>query len=310
MQHKLTTILAVIVIIGTFSIGITHAQENNLVARLRVEDAGVEVFRINTAEWTAVRYETLVGVGDKVRTTAKGRAVLLVNDDLPNVILDPGTEIKIERLETTGARRPLLQVQALLGTASFVGVKAQLPEQSPLIVITPGFRADLLSADADIRIEPNGRSSLLVWTGSTQVTAGQGQPVTVKRGEGVRSPTAGPLSDVVPASTFAVLDSMLDGCPGRVEIFGDYQLNVRLGPGTQHPRIGSLANGSLVTAMGISTTTDNWFRVRYKGGFGWIQIISLFTGDCVVRPYPPSTGPENRTLFSDLTETFPQPSTK
>ena len=56
---------------------LVRAQGNNLVASLTRSSGKVEVNRVDTDQWIAINAETLVGVGDSIRTDSAGIATII-----------------------------------------------------------------------------------------------------------------------------------------------------------------------------------------------------------------------------------------
>jgi hypothetical protein len=285
-------------------VGQSDASINN-VAQLRVAGGVVEVQRINTAAWVPVRTESLVGVGDGIRTADGGRGTVSFLDGVLALDLSEQTEIVLEALSGDGTAFTT-RLKVLRGFATYRTVRS-LGEAEQFIVVTPGFSAVVQQGGGTLRVEPSSRSALLLPTGgAATVKADAGTPVGVSEGQGVRSEpesATAPLSDVVNVNSFPRLDSALDGCPSVIRLADDVQLNVRLGPSRSFPRIGGLADGTDVQAMGV-TNSSGWYRLKYKGGFGWIEVRTLpLARACAgLRVFPDGHGPENFAMFGDLTE--------
>lgn len=286
--------------------GQSEATANN-VAQLRVVGGTVEVQRINTAAWVAVRAESLVGVGDGIRTAEGGRGTLSFLDGVLALDLNEQTEILLETLSGEGAAFTT-RLKVLRGFATYRTLR-NLGEAEQYILDTPGFSAVVGQGVGTIRVEPSSRSALLLPAGgAASVAAAAGAPVILSEGQGVRSElenTTASLSDVVNVNSFPRLDSALDGCPSVIRLADDVQLNVRLGPSRSFPRIGGLADGTDVQAMGV-TNAGGWYRLKFKGGFGWVEVRTLpLARTCAgLRIFPDGHGPENIALFGDLTEKF------
>src|SRR5687768_3611920 len=80
--------------------GIAYAQ-SQLVGLLTTSSVGVEMQREGTEQWITINVESVVSVGDRIRTgTSGGATIRFVNDD-SYVTLGPDTLIRIDRLEET-----------------------------------------------------------------------------------------------------------------------------------------------------------------------------------------------------------------
>ena len=61
-------------------------------------------------------------------------------------------------------------------------------------------------------------------------------------------------------------------------------LNIRQGPGTQYPSVGTLARGERVSVIGRSTD-GQWWAIPYRGGAGWIfAALTRTEGDTAALP--------------------------
>jgi len=68
---------------------------------LITSSAGVELQREGTEQWVTINVESVVGVGDRIRTGESGSATLsFINED-SYVTLGPDTLVRIDRLEET-----------------------------------------------------------------------------------------------------------------------------------------------------------------------------------------------------------------
>jgi uncharacterized protein YraI len=94
------------------------------------------------------------------------------------------------------------------------------------------------------------------------------------------TPTATP---VTPAPTIPS-----GGVTGTAVVSVSGTLNMRSGPGTQHPVIGGLANGARVDLLGAA---QNGFRpIRYQGTDGWASAAYLTIGGTNPNPQVPPIG--------------------
>lgn len=263
-------VLAIFLLSATAPLMRAAAQENaNLVARLNVITAGVEVKRVRTSAWVAVRRESLIGVGDQIRIVEDGRAVLNFLDGV--VVATLGTNAMIELRVLSGTATDLrLELAVLSGFVDVASVRRFEADKAPLLIL-PAFQARVNLGETKLRVEPNGRSALLViGQSAAELTSGQAK-VVVGNGLGVRAAKDEPFSDVIPARDFPSLDTGLDGCPSSVQFPGDYTLNVRSGAALKFPIIGGFLSNSPVQIMGV-TASGGWYRVRYEQSYGWISI--------------------------------------
>lgn len=241
-------------------------QPVELAATMEVLSPGVEVLRVNTTNWVTINVEAIVGVGDRIRTGETGRARITYFADGVDVVILPNTEYLIDRFEGAGEQFRIAARVILGQTLQRIG--RLLDINSTYDINTPGMSLTVRGTEFAVRVEPTGRSALLVSESAVVATA-EDASVDVPAGFGVRSEVGAPLSDVVRATTFEQLDSALDGCAAAVRVAGDVRLNVRVGPGIDNPRVGTVDPASITLLLGVSEA-GGWYRLPFQGGFGWV----------------------------------------
>jgi hypothetical protein len=276
--------------------GMAYSQ-SDLAAIMVVNGPTVEVQRTGTNQWIAVQVEAIVGVGDTIRTDATGTATITFFETGMETDLASLTTYRIDAFnETDDEGRFNLLVSVVAGQTQ-QRVERALDAGSTYEINTPGTTLAARGTAFDIRVEASGRSALLVTEGNVDASA-EGQAQMVPTAFGVRSEAGAPLSDVVRASTFAELDAALDGCMVAVRTTDDVRLNVRLGPGTDFARVGTVAAEDITNVKGV-IQGGAWYRIDFRGGFGWILVSDLTVeGDCAgLRQFEPEFGPEDPALI-------------
>lgn len=299
MKHKLFLLLVVVLL---FPIPIPlYAQDapGELAATLEVLNPGVEVRRVNTVNWIAVKVEAIVGVGDVIRTDGTGKARITFFADGVATEIQPGSEFRIDRFEGNDNGFSL-SASVLVGQA-LNRIQRVLDTDSSYDIQTPGMELTVRGTEFAVRVEPSGRSAALVFEGVTAASA-LGASADVASGYGVRTAVGDALSDVVQASTFEELDAALDGCTAQVQTEGDVRLNVRLGPSRDFPRVSTIDAAEISNLMGVNET-GGWYRIEFRGGFGWVfaSNVTLEAGCVGLRVFP-DTQTEDASLYSELGE--------
>lgn len=275
------------------------AQDSGeLAATLEVLSPSVEVLRVNTVNWIAVRAEAIVGVGDTIRTNEAGRARVTFFADGTDTELLPNTEYRIERFEGTNESFTL-SVEVIVGQTT-QRLARLLDATSSYNVTTPGMVLAARGTAFTIRVENSGRAAMLVTEGS--VNAGQDSAsADVPPEFGIRAASGGGLSDVVRARTFDQLDAALDGCAAVITTPDDVRLNVRIGAGLDFARIGTIDAADVTNLIGAS---GQWYRIPYQDGFGWIlsTTAKIEEGCAGLRQFDSNFGPENAALYSAVGE--------
>lgn len=270
--------------------------QDELAASLEVISSGVEVLRVNTTNWISVNLEGIVGVGDVIRTDATGRARVTFFADGTDTEILPNTAYQITEFRGT-ADQFHISAEVLVGQ-TIQRLSRLLDAASIYEITTPGMSLGARGTTFSVRVEDSGRSAMLVTEGA--VAAGKAdEEASVEPGFGIRAETEGDLSDVVRAVTFDELDAALDGCSATLTTPDDVSLNVRLGAGTSFDRVGTIAASEITTLFGV-VESGSWYRIEFRGGFGWILSSSAVVDDACVglREFPDGFGPEDATLYS------------
>lgn len=276
MKRRLVFLLT-FVILFIIPIGL-RAQSNELAATLEVLESGVEVQRVNTANWIAVNIEAIVGVGDIIRTDETGRARITFFADGVDTDLLPNTEYRIEEFEGDDDSFTL-SVEVLFGqTTQRIG--RILDANSNYQINTSGMSLTARGTEFAVRVEDDGRASMLVTEGLVGAQADENDTADVPPEFGIRSAVGEELSEVVRASSFAELDSALDGCTVSITTVDDVSLNVRLAPSLDAERITVVDPTDVTTFLGVNESGD-WYRISLEGApdtneaFGWVMASTI-----------------------------------
>ncbi len=275
-----------------------HAQSSSdLVASMTVLQAGVEVRRVDTAAWVPINKETLVGVGDDIRTDASGSALITFFADGVDTTLLPNTEYVIQRFQGDGTSYQL-SVQVLLGQTQ-QRIERALDAGSSYQVTTPTMSLAARGTAFAVRVDEDGqRAAMLVTKGTVQANA-DSQNAAVPPDYGIRRLADAALSDVVQASTFDQLDAALDGCSVVVTTPDDVSINVRLAPSKDAQEIGTVLAAKIGSFFG-KTETTGWYRIAFQGYYGWVLSSSAtVASDCAgLRVFPDNYGPEDTSRYT------------
>ncbi|MCK6577035.1 MAG: FecR domain-containing protein [Anaerolineae bacterium] len=282
------------------------AQQPELAALLEVMEGVVEVNRVNTEQWIAVRVEAIVGVGDRIRTDTTGEARVTFFADGIETDIRPNTEMRIEQFR--GNEQTFeLQVEVILGQ-TLQRIERALDASSSYSVTTPAMSLAARGTQFAIRVEESGRSAMLVSEGNVEA-ANPEEVEAVAPGFGIRAESAGELSDVVRAATFEALDASLDGCSAVLTTIDDVSLNVRQAPSIDAALVGYIAAADIDILIGV-TEAGKWYRIEFQGGFGWVQsTTAVIDENCAgLRLFPDDVAPEDASLFETSNGTSPQES--
>ncbi len=289
-------------IIG-LAVGVLSAKaQTDLAATLEVLNAGVSVRRVNTATFISVNREAIVGVGDVIRTDGTGRARITFFSDGTDTELLPNTEYVIERFNGT-EQSFQLSVTVVIGQ-TVQRLTRLIDTVSTYDVRTPGMTLAARGTAFAIRVEETGRSAMLVSEGQVE-SAQDAQSALVDAGFGIRAEVGAGLSDVVRATTFEQLDAAIDGCAVSLTTPDDVSLNVRLGPNTSAAAVGIISAQEVTLAYGI-VDGSRWYRIPYRGGFGWVLSSSAVVDEkCAGLRVFPADWLENLDSYTQPAPSFP-----
>jgi len=293
-----TKLIAIIAIAGALLFtNLLASAQNEFAATLEVLNAGVEVQRVNTSNPIAVHVEAIVGVGDIIRTDATGQARITFFADGTDATLEPNTEYSIVKFQGDDQNFQLT-VEALAGEVTH-RLNRALGANSSYDVQTPGMTLAARGTVFTVRVEADGRSAMLTREG-TVAADNDSSSADVPSAYGVRAEMNSTLSDVVPATTFDQLDAALDGCTVTVTTVDDVRINVRLGPSLTQPRVGTVAANEVTNFIG-ATASGDWYRIAFRGGFGWILSSSASVNStCAGLRVFPDDQTEDASLYTEL----------
>lgn len=247
--------------------GLSIAQTSNeLAAVLEVLQPGVTVQRVNTNNPIPVSVEAIVGVGDIIRTDDTGRARITFFADGTDTELLPDTEYRIEQFE--GDDESFRLSVSILAGQTVQRLSRLVDSNSSYDINTPGMQLAARGTVFAVRVERSGRSGMLVSEGTVAASADE-NAADVSVGFGIRATSTRGLSDVVPATSFDELDAALDGCVASISVVDDVRVNIRISPSLEAQRVGTIDASDVDTFYGVSET-GGWYRVAFRGGYGWL----------------------------------------
>lgn len=271
-----------------------------LVASLESLNGTVSVKRFDTGDYTQVNGETLVGVGDTVRTATNSRARITFFANGVETDVLPESEFRIDAF--TGDEKSFeIAVTVLVGQTA-QRVTRLLDANSRYTINSTGLILAVRGTEFAVRVEPNGRAATIVQTGLVKAeNPGAAGVADVPAGFGIRAEAAKGISDVVRATTFAQLDAALDGCNAVIKTEGDVVLNVRTGPDLSFTKIGTLDNFTRQLVLGVTETTK-WYRVPYAGWFAWVfaPALELDKACAGLRRYPDDQPTEDISRYTGI----------
>lgn len=274
------------------------SAQGELAAVLEVRAAGVEVQRVNTDIWIPVNVEAIVGVGDTIRTDESGSARIIFFADGTDTDLLPQTEYRIEEFAGDDSGFTL-RVSVLAGQTT-QRLNRIIDDNSSYDVQTPAMEMVARGTTFRIRVEDDGRAAMLVDEGVVGAIGDESE-ADVPPAFGIRAAVGDTLSDVVAATNFDELDAALDGCSVDIGSVDDIQLNVRLGPSLDFPRVGTIAPAEIDIFIG-QLADGSWYRIEFADNFGWVLASDVSVeGSCAgLRQFPADYGGEDPALYGDL----------
>ena len=276
------------------------AAQDEISATLEVLNPGVEVLNTNTVNWVKIKKESVVAIGDRIRTDKSGLARITFFANGVDTDILPNTEYEIQKIQGTNEAFNI-QVSVIAGQ-TVQRLTKLLDSSSTYNVLTPGMELVARGTEFAVRVEANGRSGMLVSKGLVDAGA-QDAIAKVPLGFGVRTTINEKPSDVVAATSFEALDAALDGCTVSLTTPDDTSLNVRLGPDVKFEQVGTISAQAISTFFG-KTESGGWYRIAFRGSFGWIlsstaKVSSVCAG---LRVFANNYGPEDKSSYSAVVE--------
>ncbi|MDX2162583.1 MAG: hypothetical protein SF162_14765 [bacterium] len=198
-------------------------------------------------------------VGDTLTTNEFGRALLTL--EAGRLLMLPGSTVRVDALGADGAAFSLTAGRIVVAPTAADGGTTPFQVTAGGIITSGGSFAVQIVDDT-------------VWVvagaDSTALTVVD-ESVTLEPGTGLR--VRGGLPDQAVSldgiGGFALIDGLLDGCPGVVAGRGERSLNVRIGPSRAYDVLGNVPTDLPVFLMAVSPAGER-FRIQFLNGFGWI----------------------------------------
>lgn len=281
-----------------FICSVTGFAADNYAAVLRVTAPGVQIKRWDTTNWSVLPLdsESPIGAGDTIQTGDDGRAIIFFDAGVELLILPESVYALTAFSQLEGGYWQLeaeldgRMIQHVVDPSQFRPYRL---ETSRFSVTVPGIRFAVQTRASDI-------ASLVSADGEVRLMADE-QEVIVPASHGFRS--GGNGSAVIPMTqpvNFALLDSMLDGCPGMVDTKLRADLNVRTQLGVRYYVMGTIKNDLAVQIVGFRESDFGiWYRIQFLGDFGWVTSDSVET-ECQNLPAVDNAAPDYPTGLSQV----------
>ena len=277
------------------------AQSSTLVGQVIVLSRSVEYRRGGTEAWLPIRYETLIGQQDQLRTLDTGKATFTTLTEAIHLEIAPQTIWGVESL----VRHTSTGETELTSRLEQGHVLHQVLSTSPSYHAIRVADAEFHMASGNFLIKYDPRSVTawyLALTAEAVVNVNE-QTIPLPLGTGIRIEPDGTPSEVVPAATLKELNDRLDGCEGTLYGYFNRRLPVYEYPNVLSRGVGTLSPSQIKRLFGIDPS-GTWYRVRFEDGFGWVlpdegyvmdscTPLHIFT-EAELQPYPETTREENQ----------------
>jgi len=265
---KFLSLIAILVL--SISVGaLSSSAQQQIASLVTVTQAGLEIQRTGTQDWVTVTRESLVGMGDRIRTDANGMAEVMLFSRSGLIELQPNTELSINRMERT-EQGFLISFGLLTGKIHqtllpvpdvYIGYEFTTPTTS---VVTAG-------GIFDVWLDDTQNTNVLTTDGIVYVGS---QRTQLNAQQGLRAEAGNLLSEIITADSAEQLNAGIDGIPVAFITNGDIQLNIRQGPSAQTELLGTVFPGEVERVKGISQD-GQWYRIKYGRGHGWVSKNAL-----------------------------------
>jgi len=258
--------LFILIVALVFSIGVfTVSAQQQIASLITITQPGLEIKRSATEDWVVVTMESIIGVGDRIRTNATGKAQVTLFNGNALIQLKPNTELSVNKMERTeqgffiafGLVNGALHQELLPVPNVYIGYEFTTPTTT---IVTAG-------GSFDIWLDDSQNTNVLTTDGVVYVGT---ERVQLSASQGLRAESDGVVSEIIQADSVQQLGAGIDGIAARLITDGDIQLNIRQGPSARAELLGTVFPVEIDRVKGISQD-GVWYRVRYGRGHGWVS---------------------------------------
>lgn len=196
------------------------SQETSLTATLSIVTRGVQLMKSGTKRWLNITIDSVLEVGDRVRTDDSGVALITWFENGTTMELAPETEIVVEQL--TGDEDQFTIEITLIKGSVFNNTKAVTNEDSIYSFQTPSLMVTGRASIFGVYVDEEFNSAVAVTIGAVNVLAYQNldEEIELEEGNLISSDLEGTLSDP------DALDSAADEFEAFSEAMVDYDTRV------------------------------------------------------------------------------------
>lgn len=269
--------------------------------RFLITSSEVSLQRDNTVDARAIRQDAvaLFGIGDKLITGERGRAVLDFSG-VQTALLLPNSQLSFSAVsDESGTTTLHLQLDG------HIVLDTPTPAASLSVRVETNHLA--VSATSPIGIWANYENSDIVTTPVEPVRIDTGESFqTINGGEGIfvdetETQIVNLLGNGAPYVHAAQLIGILKGCPAIVTRTAGQSLNVRVGSNINTSPIGYVDENAAVALVGVNEN-GQWSRVQRFSGFGWLSTsyVDQLIPECPERPTYPAVHFERNLELTEL----------
>ncbi|GEM_PF-968788 len=281
--------------------GVRVRAAEEVAIRFLITASEVALQRENTLDARAIQQDAvaLFGVGDKLITGERGRAVLDFSG-VQTALLLPNSQLSfIAVSDETGTTTLHLHLDG------HIIFDRPTPAANLIIRVETSYLT--VSATKAIGIWANYENSDIVTTPVEPVRIDTGETFqTINAGEGIfvdetETQIVGLLDNGAPYVHAAQLIGILKGCPAIVTRTAGQSLNVRVGSNINTSPIGYVDENAAVALVGVNEN-GQWSRVQRFSGFGWIftSYVDQLILECPERPTYPAVHFERNLELNEL----------
>ena len=273
VKYKRLSSFIILIIAVFMAINLTVFSQGRFVARVVVVSNDVELMRDDTMEWVTLGMESIVGVGDRLRTGQSGILRVETLEGATNLEVEPNSEILVNQLESADGEQT---VSLTLAEGAMSGRLSSGDGMTVFEITLPGMTFYTRASTINAWVTDDEFANVIVDSGTIYVAKQDDSLLEVVAGRGLSASQVGALGRVLPTQSRAELTTLRRGIPVAFSVNSDIQMNVRRGPSLNAELLGTILPTDIAKVY-ATDDTQTWYRIDYDNGFAWVSAATIET---------------------------------
>lgn len=265
MNKRYILVLSLILIL-MLVLSFTAQSQERFVAHIIVSSGEVQLLRDGTEQWVHIGMESIVGMGDKVRTLDDGIADLEILNEQSRLQIEPNSEIQINQLQSAGGEQT---ISITLSRGAMAGIVNSDDGKAIFEITLPGLTFLTRASIINTWVSDDEFSNVITSSGGVYVLVND-DLVEIQEGQGISAARDGKLARSLPSASREQLTLLRQGIVASFSVTSDTQLNVRKGPSIASELIGTIPPVDIIRVY-ATDVSGAWYRIDYNDGYGWIS---------------------------------------